>query len=144
MRPVEDHPSLFGREPEGPLSAFTGKRITEVGAAVLSASASVPTGEDLKAEGMARVARFSSRQARDQLDAAIRALADTAGEFTAVEVRSLLPLKWDGAPNLIGSRLSFAAREGRIQPIGFRKGTLPSQHGRVLQVWRGAESWEGR
>lgn len=99
-----------------------------------------PTGEELKAAGIAAVdlAAGQGTDAAWQVEArrAIEALAELRVQFTANDVteRAGLPSR----RNAVGAALNSAARRGTIRKVGFRSGDRPSQHARVLAVWEGA------
>jgi hypothetical protein len=72
---------------------------------------------------------------RKVIDRAIAHLAATRQEFSANEVRELLPVV-SGA--LIGSRFMAAYRRGDIERIGDVFATHAEGHGRRISLWRKA------
>jgi hypothetical protein len=64
----------------------------------------------------------------------IRTLAATGREFTADDVRPLLP---SVGPQTIGAGFRRAVARGLIEPTGYRQSTTPSRHASVVRVWRG-------
>lgn len=93
-------------------------------------------GELLKSAGMARAANAEAQAWKARADLAIVHLASLGRPFTAEDVRAIC-----GDPehvNAFGSRLSYAAKKGIIQPAGYEEATRPSRHRAILRCWIGA------
>lgn len=91
--------------------------------------------EEARDAGMARtVAAHPDDAAR--VDAAIRQLVKGGGEWTANELRPLLPTGVHQP--VIGARVQAAARRGLIRRVGYRPSDKPNTHGHPVTIWRAA------
>lgn len=93
-------------------------------------------GQALRDEGIARVEDAADDWERAVIDQAIRAVADRGREFSANDVRPLLP---PGVrPKLIGARFRTAATRGVIRRVGYTPSTDPGTHAHPVTVWMAA------
>lgn len=78
--------------------------------------------------------RPAAGQDRQVIDQAIRHLAGTGRDFSAADLRELLPAV---AGSLIGARILAAARGGRIERVGSTTTRHAKGHARRISIWRG-------
>jgi hypothetical protein len=70
------------------------------------------------------------------IDTAIRAFADTGRDFSANDVRVVLP---DDVPGpLMGARFSAAQTLGQIRFRGYVRSSKVSTHSKRIAMWRGS------
>src|SRR5262249_9083801 len=95
-----------------------------------------PSGDELALEG-AKVVSTNDRRAAEQIDLAIKVLANEGLPFDADDVRDILPSNFQFHPNLIGARfLALSRVEQAIEPCGFKKSSRPTRRGGVMRLWR--------
>lgn len=86
-------------------------------------------------DGMTAAAEHAGEFWRRTFDQRLRYLAGTGRDFTADDVREVVP---DPVSlNAVGAMFAAAAASGLIVKVGYRPSDRPESHGRVVTVWRG-------
>jgi hypothetical protein len=99
-------------------------------------TAGLADGRRARDAGMAAAeSRRAAEQDKAVIDAAIEYLAGTGEEFSANDVRPLLP---SVAGSLIGTRFLAASRSGLIERAGTTQADHEEGHARLLSTWRRA------
>lgn len=93
------------------------------------------TGKQLRDEGIAKVDANTDVCWKEQADEIIGWLAKSKMEFTAEDVRELIPNP--PSPNSMGARFISAIKSGIIKNIKYVKAKRPSAHARVIAVYQG-------
>lgn len=98
-------------------------------------TAAVARAQAARDAGVARAERSATDADRDRIDAAIASVAKRGGEFSANDVRPLVP----NVPGpLMGARFLAASRAGRIVKVGYVTSTDPGTHAHPVALWRAA------
>jgi hypothetical protein len=91
-------------------------------------------GEALRDEGMTRTTEAAEAADLAVIDQAIRYLNATGAEWSANDLRSLLP---EVRQPLIGARVRAAAMRKEMTRVSYTPSTLASTHSHPIAVWRG-------
>lgn len=101
----------------------------------------VTTGKELRADGQDAVISADTaahRGYREYVEDAIDALIAKGMEFTAEDIRMLIPKGVKPHhPNLMPAILGSLASRGRIRAVGHRQCTRPSRRAGWMRVWTG-------
>jgi hypothetical protein len=95
------------------------------------------TPEQLRDAGIALREHHADPRLIAIVDTKIEQFAASAREFSANELRKVLP---DSAQPLIGGRLTSARNRGLVVSVGYVKSNLPSTRAKALTVWLGSEA----
>jgi hypothetical protein len=90
----------------------------------------------LRDRGIAQVTAAAPTSDRDAIDQAIRNVARRLHQFSANDVRPLLPAGVN--PNLIGARFMALAKRKEIRKVDQVPSTDPGTHGKAVAVWESA------
>lgn len=95
----------------------------------------IPTGEELKEEGIDKAYRRLPLAWEVEFDLLIGHWAQTGQLFTAEHVRKRIGLPSSG-PNGLGAAFHIAKKRGLIEHVGWQENTTPTAHGRHVRVYR--------
>jgi hypothetical protein len=91
-------------------------------------------------EGMRTAEHAAHPWVKDAIDQAITRWARTLAPFVADDIRDEVPIL-ASSPNVLGARVSAAARKGLIRKTGmYRPSRAASRHGGVVAEWVGVGS----
>lgn len=93
-------------------------------------------GQALRDEALQQVEDASDEWQRAVVDQAIAAAARTGRQFSANDVRPLLPA--GVRPALVGARFMAASRRRAIVKVGWVPSTDPGTHAHPVALWQGA------
>lgn len=95
------------------------------------------TATELRDEGVDLVEEHTPDDWRERCDAEIARQASNGWTFTAEDIREVVGSP-KNHPNAMGARFRRAAQKGVIVVVGFKLGTRPESHARLLRKYKGS------